>query len=101
MNVKDRVILTKRNMKRRKRNKLEVPFQFPYTDRMKNKVTATGSEYQSTISEIHKSLQKLQSIMNRPEFETYSQSEEAEDEGNVYGCFSSFISETAEMYARE
>jgi len=68
---------------------------------MKNKVTATASEYQSTISEIHKGLQKLQAIMNRPEFETYSQSEQAEDEGNVYGCFSSFISETAEMYARE
>jgi hypothetical protein len=26
-------------MKRRKRNKLEVPFQFPYTDCMKNKNT--------------------------------------------------------------
>jgi len=67
---------------------------------MKNKITATASEYQSTVSEIHKSLQKLKTIMNRPEFETYSQSEEAEDEGNVYGCFEAFISETAESYAR-
>ncbi|NDD52429.1 hypothetical protein EBZ39_00875 [bacterium] len=68
---------------------------------MKNKATATGSEYQSTVSEIYKSLQKLQTIMNRPEFEEYAESEEASEEGNVYGCFSAFISDTAEMYARD
>ena len=67
---------------------------------MNNKVTTTGSEYQSTVAEIFKSLNKLKSIMNRPEFEEYSLSEEASEEGNVYGDFESFISETAESYAR-
>jgi hypothetical protein len=66
----------------------------------KNNVTATGSEYQSTISEIFKSLHKLESIMNRPEFEEYAGSEEASEEGNVYGDFETFINDTAEMYAR-
>jgi hypothetical protein len=67
---------------------------------MKNKIEATGTEYQSTIEEIYKSLNKLKSIMKRPEFADYSESDEACEEGNVYGDFESFISETAEMYAR-
>jgi hypothetical protein len=67
---------------------------------MKNKAQATGTEYQSTVSEIFKSLHKLEAIMNRPEFETYAESEEASEEGNVYGCFEAFISDTAEMFAR-
>jgi hypothetical protein len=67
---------------------------------MKNKITATGSEYQSTIEELYKGFSKLKAIMNRPEFSEYSQSEEAEDEGNVYGDFESFLSDAAEMYAR-
>jgi len=66
----------------------------------KNNVTATGTEYQSTVEEIFKSLNKLKSIMNRPEFVTYSESEEASEEGNVYGDFESFINDTAEAFAR-
>ena len=81
-------------------NWFAIPNQIPYTDCMKNKEQATGSEYQSTVEEIFKSLNKLKSIMNRPEFVTYSESEEASEEGNVYGDFESFINDTAEAFAR-
>lgn len=82
-------------------NKLESSFKPSHNKSMKNKVTATGSEYQSTIEEIFKSLHKLKAIMNRPEFEKYASSEEAEEEGNVYGCLEAFISDTAYLYTRE
>lgn len=65
---------------------------------MKNKNTAT--EYQSAVEEVFKSLHKLNSIMNRPDFEEYAGSDEAIDQGNVYSYIEDFISETAESFAR-
>jgi hypothetical protein len=66
---------------------------------MKNK-NNIETEYQSAVEEVFKSLHKLNSIMNRPDFEEYAGSDEAIDQGNVYGSFEDFINETAEAFAR-
>jgi hypothetical protein len=47
-------------MKRRKRNKLEVPFKFQYTKRMKNK-----EEIENAINVIFQNIQKLQALWEK------------------------------------
>ena len=79
---------------------LEVPFKVQYTDRMKNK--ATIEKYEELVSTIHKDLQSLKALMDSKAFQeavTWDQ-EENDGESFLYGCFESFLNDTAETYAR-